>query len=150
MTRFENWPEILAQFVAERARTPFAWGVNDCCLMSCDAVLGYTGVDMAAGFRGKYDSGLSAARAMKEFCGGGVEQVAEKMAAQLNIPEWPTVKLARRGDVVLFEYDGEFRGERVTQRATLGICCGGDAVVPAQDGLLSIPISQCRRAWRIG
>jgi hypothetical protein len=143
MKRLEDWPEKLFSFLAERANTPFEWGKQDCCLFVCDATLMMTGIDLAADFRGSYSDALSAARAVKEYAGAGVEALAEKMAAAHGIQEIPPA-YAQRGDVVLF--DTTEYGE------TLGIVgmMGFEIVSTGICGLRYLPIAEALRAWRIG
>ena len=47
---------MLAEFLALRARRPFAWGRDDCCLLLADWWLAVHGVDPAADWRGTYAS----------------------------------------------------------------------------------------------
>lgn len=148
LKRKENWPEALADFFMERRLQTFAWGVNDCCLFVCDAVLAMTGTDVASAFRGKYDSMGASARVAKKILGvdlksgvGVVEQIANAIAARFDIPEVPLL-MAQRGDVVIF--DGELGG-------TLGVVSmhGHTVVSVSPGGTVEIPIGECRRAWRI-
>jgi hypothetical protein len=147
-----HWPELLADFIARRQNAPFVWGKNDCCLFACDAVFEMTGFDLAGsymenGFRGGYDSALSAVKAMRAFAGPDCETdklvgaVAEKIAAQHSIQEIP-VLMAQRGDVVLLLAQ---RGE------SLGIIGlrGDRALAPGPEGIESVPLDQCLKAWRI-
>lgn len=136
--RFEDWPARLHRFFAVHRAEPFAYGERDCCLFACNWILEATGLDLAADFRGQYDSHLSAARVLK--AAGGVEAIAERQTTAHGFAEIP-VALARRGDVMLT--DTQFAGP------ALGICDGMHGVFPGIDGLSLVPISQCRRAWRI-
>lgn len=147
MKSHHYWPERLADFIARRQEMPFAWGLNDCCLFACDAVLEMSGHDLAIDFRGKYGSALSAVRAMRDFAGMDVESahlvgaLADKIAEQHSIQDIP-VLMAQRGDVVLLMAQ---RGESL---GIVGIR-GDRAVAPGVEGLESVPLSQCLKAWRI-
>lgn len=137
--RFEDWPARLARFIAERENEPFAWGRNDCCLFACDGILAITGIDPASPiFRGKYDSALGGHRLLAAH--GGVEAIAEKQTNAHNFAETP-VALAQRGDVVLT--DTGLAGP------ALGLCLGAHAAFPGHTALSIVPMSACRRAWRI-
>lgn len=137
--RFADWPSRFDSFMAERRAMPFAWGANDCCLFTCDAILAITGCDLAEGIRGTYDSALTAARVVADL--GGIERIAETRTADFGFAELSRVLGARRGDVVLF--DTADRGP------ALGICVGHMAAFVGPDGLGFVPLSDCRRAWRI-
>lgn len=144
MKRKENWPELLEGFLWERQSHPFAWGVQDCALLVCDAVRVMTGVDLAEDFRDQYKTRLQAARTLRRFGCRTLADLADLMAARHGIPEVPVLS-ARRGDVVLLDMKKEGYG--------LGIVAlSGSQVMAAGNGLVTIPItsSQCLRAWRIG
>ncbi|HEY2361215.1 MAG TPA: hypothetical protein VGK36_08875 [Candidatus Angelobacter sp.] len=147
-----HWQELLHNYLLRRQNEAFAWGSMDCCLFACDAIHELTGVDLAADFRGsdfrgKYNSALSAARAMKSFVGQGtqarnlVEDVAVKIAAQNGIQEVP-VLMAQRGDVLLLDSPlGKSLG-------ILGLR-GTHVHTTGPDGVVDVPLHECERAWRI-
>lgn len=144
LTRFHNWPELLHQFIRSRAAQPFKWGANDCCLYACDWAREATGLDLAEGFRGKYGSALSAARAMREFTSHDVpaldlvERVAVKIAARHGIAEIAP-RQAQRGDIVLFQGAGA---------SALGII-GPLGREICRAGAEPVHCSLALRAWRI-
>src|SRR4051812_20259826 len=131
MTRFEDWPELLHAFLAERERVPFAWGGQNCVLFPADAVLAMTGIDHAAVWRGRRLTQRKAWRIARH----GVEALAN---AALGEPILPT--LAQRGDVVSLEIEG---------RVSLAICVGEVAVGPGAEGLIYPPMTTARAAWRV-
>lgn len=114
--RLPDWPERLADLLAERKRTPFAWGSHDCALFAADAVNAITGDDPAKNFRG-YDDEREALRII-HGAGG--------MRGLVDLPEKP-IGFAQRGDVVLALVDG---------RETFGVCIGGEYAAPGADGLV--------------
>jgi hypothetical protein len=137
MKRHDDWEALLDKHFAETQTCAQRWGVDDCAIRACNAVLAITGVDLAADFRGTYSTELGAARAIKKFCGGGLEQLAEKIAQQYGIDEAP-VFCARRGDVVLTRGD----------QPALGIVAlDGWTVKTTAEGYT---LENCKRAWRIG
>lgn len=142
IARYENWPELLHNFLDWAQSEPFGWGVRDCATFTCDAVLVMTGVDLAAGFRGKYTTELGAAKVMREFADAGLEAVADKITQEYGLPEIP-VAMAARGDIALV--DGE-------KEPALGIVAldGVFAVTVTPQGLQRWPALSCRRAWRVG
>jgi hypothetical protein len=142
----DHWQESLHGYFLRRQNEPFQWGTMDCCLFACDAVLELTGIDLAADFRGKYDSLLTAVKAMAAFVRVQaeedlVEAVAVKIAEHFQIEEVP-VLMAQRGDVVLLDSPlGKGLG-LVGLRGTHAHCTGAD-------GLVDVPLPECLRAWRI-
>jgi hypothetical protein len=140
--RYVDWQVRLGNYFSSVRDREFKWGEFDCCIFACDAVREQTGLDLAAEFRGIYFSYGSAVKMMRRFCGGGVEQVAEKVTAQFNIPEVPRL-CARRGDVMLLDT------ERGPALGIVGL--DGWMVFGASfKGLSRTPLVLCRRAWRIG
>jgi hypothetical protein len=139
--RAHDWESKLDDFVARSQRLKFAWGIHDCCLFACDAVLAMTGTDLAADFRGKYDSALGAARMLKAY-GGTVEMLAEEIADKFCIFEVP-VLYAQRGDVVLLPSNND--------GPALGIVSldGWNCLGAGLEGLTRTPLNQCLKAWRI-
>lgn len=127
--------EALANFLRDRAETPFQWGVNDCCVFAADAVLSQTGRDLAAGWRGKYDDELSAEVVLLAF--GGIAKIAtEALGIAL-----PLVTTAQRGDVVLFESGAG---------PALGICVGDKfAAIRREGGVGYFSMRHAVTAWRV-
>jgi hypothetical protein len=124
-------PALLTRYIEERRRMPFAWGSNDCCLFAADWVLAATGRDLAAEYRGQYETALGALRFVKSA--GGVEGLVEKAGGQRI-----DVKLAHRGDVVARD---------VGDGVGLGLCIGSLAAFVAQDGLRFVDFSS-GSCWR--
>jgi hypothetical protein len=143
LTRRDDWASrLMATVEAERSR-PFVWGTADCCLFVADCILAMTGVDPAAAFRGFYHSAHGARRCLKNYCGGGLEALAEQIAAEQRLPEiLPT--MAQRGDAVLLE-----AYERPPEYRALGICLGASIAAQGPQGLSLEPMSRALRAWRI-
>lgn len=142
LTRFPNWPECLNRYLDVTRNAPFCWGINDCALRACDAVLAMTGTDIAFPFRNGYTTEISAAKAMLRFAGGGLEEVAEKVATQHLMPEI-SVSMVGRGDIVLMDTD---------LGPALGIVTMNAAVAEfaSPRGVERWPVRLCRRAWRVG
>jgi hypothetical protein len=135
LTRPADWPERLAAFIEGRRLVPFAWGSNDCCCFAADAVQALTGVDLAAAFRGTYDTEFGAARALLDH--GSVLALATAMLGEPR--ELP--KLAQRGDVVWYAQD---------DRQMLGIVVGnGEWCGPGEQGLAFNPMDDVAVVWRV-
>lgn len=146
VAREENWQRLFHDFIEARSDAPFAWGVNDCCTFAADAVLAMTGADLAAEYRGQYSDLFTAQVRMATVTGVGgatVEDVLAHAATQFALTELSSVKLAQRGDLVVF--DGE-------EGPSVGVVYlnGVHAAFVAPDGLHRIPVLKCRRAFAIG
>jgi len=141
MKRFDDWAGLLDAFIASRRHARFEWGVNDCVLFACDAVLVMTGEDLARGFRDHYATLHGAAKAMRQFGASSVGELADIMADRRDLRVLPPL-FAQRGDVVLLDRE---LGE------SLGVVClhGVEVWAPAEEGLAEIPLSEAIRAWRI-
>jgi hypothetical protein len=139
MTRHVDWEHKLGEFFLSRQTQDFQYGSNDCCLFACDCILAITGIDVAADFRGRYNSELSAARVILAFTEGGkLEHLAEKIAAQHGIEEVKPM-FAQRGDIVLIEHD--------EQQALAVVGMDGWSVIGP--GPRQFELIEARRAWRI-
>ena len=140
LQRFDDWPTRLDRFLDSRKLESFSWGKHDCCLFACDAVLAMTGTDLAADFRGQYHD----ARSALEFLGGrelgdfAAENLANQGVTELAAPQ----RWARRGDMVLAEYQGQ---------EALGVVglSGDEAWAPGEFVLQKVPMEMVLRAWRI-
>ncbi|MDB6177942.1 hypothetical protein PAF17_10560 [Paracoccus sp. Z330] len=67
MRRLENWRARLSAELDAQRRAPFAWGSHDCAIgFACRVVEAITGEDLAAPYRGTYDSPLGALRVLRD------------------------------------------------------------------------------------
>jgi len=134
MKRKSNWPEALALFLDEKHPQPFDWETNNCAFFACDWIAILTGEDVAAPYRSKVTSALSAARVLREA--GGIECIAECACMERG---WNEVspKLAQRGDLVSAMTDNGL---------ALGVCIGAKAIFA---GNVTVKMGDCARAWRI-
>lgn len=128
----DAWHASLDAFITQRARVPFNWGEQDCCLFAADAVRAMTGVDHAKDWRGTYRTEEQAGPVLEQL--GGLEA-----CGALAGPEVPPLT-ACAGDVGLVS-DG--------YRELLGVCVGAHWMVPAKYGLAALPLSSARKAWRV-
>jgi len=133
-----------ADFLDARKDAPFVWGQHDCALFAADGIEAMTGVDIAAAFRGKYDSEASALAAIAAICGGKtVADAAAWCAAQHEMPEWRAPLYAQRGDLVVLEESGRLIAGLVHLSGRHVVCAG-------ETGLLRLPITAIVRAWHVG
>lgn len=101
-----------------------------------------TGTDIAAPYRGRYNSRRSAMSAASEIAGApSIEAVAGKQARAHEMPEIDVLK-AGRGDMVLIRRARDF---------SLGIVSmsGQQIWIAARIGHGPIPIDRAYRAWRV-
>lgn len=135
MARYSDWPERLAHFIQDRTHQTFAYGRHDCGLLVADWVRAATGTDPAADLRGRYRSVAGSVAVVRR---AGHADLTELVTARLGPPLAPL--LARRGDIV------ELPGD---SGPALGICIGMDAVAMGPDGLVTVPMANAVRAWRV-
>lgn len=147
MNRLDDWPLRLSAHIKAASGRPFSWGAHDCCIWACDGILGMTGADPMAELRGKYSTAIGAARALKSFAGGGLDEAAEHIAGLLHAPEIPALT-AGRGDCVI----ADVLTPEGLRGPALGLVSinGRDALFAGLAGLTAIPLPRCRRAWRVG
>lgn len=133
--RFADWEARLGAYLEANAGVAFAYGAHDCALFSAGAVEAMTGVDLAAEFRGAYDSEFGAARVLASKGEGTLEATIDGLLSARPIG------YARRGDLV---WNGE----------SVGICIGGDALFAGESegvaGLVTVPRAAWQKAWRVG
>lgn len=134
MKRFENWPSRLAAAIEASRGRAFSWGEHDCLLFAAGVVRELTGVDLAADWRGRYDSKAKAAHYLAEL--GGLDTVVTRA---LGAPR-PFVTLAQRGDVVMVQTD---------EGPALGICNGASAACAGRAGLVSKPMGEWLLVWKV-
>jgi hypothetical protein len=143
IARFHDWPERLAQYLADNSSRPFEWGTYDCCLFAANVFEVLTGVDPAKELRGTYSSARQAAVILSEH--GCMEALVEELLQPFAAETVP-VLCAQRGDVVLVKNHSQVLGEYAL--AIVGM--DGKLVIPAEHGLISIPLNNSAiKAWRI-
>lgn len=144
LDKFKHWQtRHFHKFLLARARMPFSWAENDCCTFAADAILSFTGVDIADDFRGKYKDKKTAFRLIKKVTGGDtVADAAAYCATKYGLTELPTPLFAQRGDLVLVEEAGELIAGVVHLN-------GRHIVVVGEDGLKMKSIKESKKAWRV-
>jgi hypothetical protein len=141
MKRAKHWESKLAELIKAAYEKDFAYGTFDCCLFAADTVLALTGVDLAASFRGKYDSEETANAFIASFGDIGSLVSAAIQASQNSMQEL-SPKFAGRGDMVLVTNQG---------RQALGIVGldGRFALCAAPKGLTSVPMANWLCGWKV-
>ncbi|HEV8036555.1 DUF6950 family protein [Yoonia sp.] len=133
-TRVPHWEQILAAAIARAQIQPFVWGQHDCATWAFDLYRDLTdGPDHAALWRGRYRTPIGCGRVLRRL---GWTSLEEGARALLGDPLYD-VRLAQRGDIVLGGDPEAF-----------GVVIGAKAAFVAPDGLVRLPLSVCRLAWR--
>ncbi|MGP9796210.1 DUF6950 family protein [Halomonas sp. 86] len=96
--RYRDWTTQLHATIKAASERPFSWGEFDCCLFAADCCVAICGIDPAAEYRGRYTSEMGAKRVLSNTH-GSLEAAWD--ACFERVP----VKMAQRGDVVLFDSD---------------------------------------------
>jgi hypothetical protein len=146
LQRTEFWDLCeLHSFLLSRAKMPFEWGVNDCCLFPADAIQAFTGIDLAADFRGKYATEAQAFALIKSVTGGAtVADAAAWCATKYGLQERVHPLMAQRGDLVVLE---ETPGAALI--AGIVHLSGRHVVTVGESGLKKLCITTVRRVWAI-
>jgi hypothetical protein len=131
-------------FLRQRENASFSWGKNDCCTFAADAIKAFTGTDIAADFRGKYNDQPTALAAIHNITGGRTVADAAVWAAKKHGLEERTHPLmAQRGDLVLIQ-NGD--GNLIAGIVHLN---GRHVVSVGEDGMKRFSIRAVKRAWKI-
>jgi hypothetical protein len=131
MKRREDWAEQLADYLDARRDVPFAWGGNDCASFAAGAVEAMTG---EATQIQQIESAAAYLHFLRDH--GPLDAIVDDTLGE----RLPSPAFAQRGDVVLLFVD---------ERATLGVCIGTEAAAPGPDGMLAVPMTAARAAWRV-
>lgn len=144
LTRVPKWPAALDAFLLANAAREFQYGDWDCCLFVADAIQAMTGTDIAAKFRGEYESRKEALQVGEEFCGAAsIKAIVESVTAEYGMEPIP-MNLARRGDMVAISRQNG-------RDLSLGIVSltGRDILIAGKVGWGPIHIERGARAWRV-
>jgi len=82
--------------IAIRQNKPFVWGENDCALFVADIYLDVSGIDLAEGIRGLYNTKYDGVRLIVDL-GGWDEILVLRGFEKIN------TNMVKRGDVVISE-----------------------------------------------
>jgi len=108
---------------------------------------GFTGVDIAADFRGLYTDRVSAFQAIRKITGGTtVADAAAWCAAKYGLDELEHPLCAQRGDLVVIRQAGAAPDQLIAGIVHL---TGAHVVSVAESGAVRLPITSIVRAWRV-
>jgi hypothetical protein len=144
LTRTPHWAEReFHSYLLAAKDKPFVWGQHDCCTAAANAIESFTGVDLAADFRGKYDDEASAFGLIKSVTGGTtVADAAAYCASKHGLVERPKPLFAQRGDLVVIDNAG-------TLIAGVVHLNGRHVVSVSEHGLVRLPITRVTRSWAV-
>lgn len=133
-TRIEGWETLLSDTIIRAQSRPFAWGSHDCAIWAFDTRrLLTSGPDHASLWRGRYRTALGATRVMRKLGWRSLEEGGRVLLG----PPLKARLLAQRGDLVLGGSPEAF-----------GVCLGAQAAFVGADGIMLLPLPDCRLAWR--
>ncbi len=138
MPRVEQWRGRFEAAVDAIKGKPFDWETNECGTgLVGNIVLAVTGQDMAGPYRGKHKDAKSALRTMRE---AGFQNLGDFVASML--PEIHPSQ-AKIGDIAAMEVDSPFGH-------ALGVVNGERVFVLMENGIGTIDLLQCQRAFKVG
>ena len=146
MRRYEDWPDRLVCFLADRDRTPLKWGTSDCSLFACDAVKAMNGSDPGHWFREKYKTKTRAFKLLRQFAGGGLIETTERVMKEMDYPEIQPEK-ANSGDVVLINVENVHPDAFGLTAAIMA--CPEVAIAQGKDNLVYVENPAIKKAWAI-
>ena len=140
IARTDNWDSDLSAFVAERARRPFEWGVNDCLTFAFKAVEAMTGqVVLEDLFNPQCPDAKRAERFLRAQ--GGLESLIERIAGSAGWREAENPqRQCSRGDLALFDN---------ARRLCVGVVGIGRVLCPGSSGLEAERMDSIKRGWHL-
>lgn len=130
--RRDDWFERLRTVVVKHGSIPFVYGKSDCLRFPLECAEAMTGeaIDIPA-----YSTEAGAAKALmkRDFL-----TVADAFASHFE--EIPPA-MAQRGDLVWCLHGNQAAG---------GVCLGRECAVKSETGLVFLPITDAKRAFRVG
>jgi hypothetical protein len=135
VARLPDWRPRLHLWLQEMDGKPFVFGNHDCCLFGAGAVAAQTGVDLAAGWRGRYTTMRGGLRVLRR---AGYTDHIDLIARHLA--ETPRLA-ACEGDIAVIDDPG---GRAV------GVVQGSAVYVLHPSGRLGLtPLSAAIRVFRV-
>jgi len=133
VTRKDNWPMLLSEYLKERRDMPFQWGIHDCMMFLAYGVERLTGEAFYPPYS-NYETEEGAKLMLAQ--NGGVTGI---ITTCLGDPHKDFMR-ARRGDAVIVKMP-EIAGGIVDDSGQR------IAAVSLKDGLVKLPLSQALRIW---
>ncbi len=137
LERRRDWRTRLNAYLAEIKATRITWGKHDCAVgLAAHAIEEMTGVDLAARWRGRYDSAASALRMIRE---DGFDDLAQLCRSLL--PAVPAC-MGQIGDIALVPDE--------TGIGALGVVIGDRIIVLTETGIGTVDLLSASVVFRVG
>ena len=138
LNRVDNWRQEFEAVADDLMTLPFVWGQQDCGPGFVGRLTqALTGVDLAADYRGQYDSALSALRLMQDLGFANLGDLVASILPEIHISQ------ARIGDIAAVADDTPFG-------FALGVVNGERIYVRTQSGLGTVDLLDAARAFKVG
>jgi hypothetical protein len=129
--KLPEWRQNLRAYLTEAHTTPFAYGSHDCMLFGAGAVQAQTGVDIAADWRGRYDTLIGGLRLILDAGYPDMATMIEAFLLQVH------PAFAQEGDIALVD-------------GAVGVVQGAFIYVLAEGGGVGIvPLTSATNAFRV-
>ncbi len=138
LIRHPDWRTRLEGAIKAEVGRPFKWGERDCCLVAFGLVRAITGADLFP-YRGQYSTLKGLRDIGRRDCDGAL--TTEDLATYLLGGDPVAAGPARVGDMMFFE-KGAWN--------SLGTMTAMGAMFCGYDGMIFMPPSRCKCAWKIG
>ena len=138
LKRVDNWRQEFEAVADDLMTLPFEWGKQDCGPGFVGRLTqALTRVDLAADYRGQYDSALSALRLMQDSGFANLGDLVASILPEIHISQ------ARIGDIAAIADDTPFG-------FALGVVNGERIYVRTQSGLGTVDLLDAARAFKVG
>lgn len=135
--RRDDWYSRLSTYVEDVRRKPFAYGDHDCALFAAGAVLAMTGIDPAAGLRGKYKTLGGGLRRLKKLGFANHAELAASMFEEIHPSH------AHIGDIAAIDLSGGAIALGVVQGARIFV------LRPDHQGMATVDLLTASKAFRV-
>lgn len=138
MERLPQWRGRLEAAIDEIKSKPFSWENNECGTgLVGSIVFAITGEDPAAPYRDKHKDAAGALRTMRKAGFANLGDMVGSMLEEMHISE------AKIGDIAAVKSDSAFG-------YALGVVNGERVFVLMENGIGTVDLLQCERAFRVG
>ena len=134
MGRLVDWPTRLNNHIEEWRHKKFEWGKADCALFCLYAEKAICGSSRFDDFIGKYRSAAGSARALLKIGAGDLATSVGARLREIKVLE------AQRGDVALID---------TPLGDALSLVIGDKVAAMGKDGLIFLPLSAAKQAWKV-
>lgn len=134
MGRVSNWPDKLVEHIEAWRHKKFRWGRNDCALFCLNAEKVMTGSTRFPEFINAYTSEKGSIEALEVAGFDSLESLVDARLENIKLT------MAQRGDVALIS---------TPNGDALSLVIGNQLAAMGKEGLVFLPISEAKKAWRV-